>query len=645
MPVVTLPNGTTKSFEGPVTIADVAASIGPGLAKAAVAGVVDGESLDMAMPIEKDADLRLLTAKDAEGIDIIRHSFAHLVGHAVKQLYPDAQMAIGPVIKDGFYYDIAYEKPFTPEDLEAIEQRMKELIAKDYEVNVEVVNRNQAKQAFASREEPYKLEIVEEIPDGETIKLYHHEEYTDMCRGPHVPNTRHLRHFKLMKVSGAYWRGDSNNQMLQRIYGTAWGTEKELKSHLKQLEEAEKRDHRRLGKQLSLFHIQDNAPGMVFWHPPGWAIYQKLQQYIRRRLRESGYQEISTPQIVDRTLWEKSGHWDKFKEDMFTTSSENRDYAVKPMNCPCHVQIFNQGLRSYKDLPVRLSEFGSCHRNEPSGTLHGLMRVRNFVQDDGHIFCSEDQVQSEVSKFIDLVFDVYKTLGFDTISIKLSTRPDKRVGSDEVWDKSEKALQDALENKNLEWELYPGEGAFYGPKIEFSLEDCLGRVWQCGTIQVDFSMPDRLDASFIGEDGSRHTPVMLHRAVLGSFERFIGILIENYAGEFPFWLAPEQVRILPVSDEARNFSESIQAILLNQGISATVDESGERLGKLIRNGEKAKIPVLAVIGAKEVENNTVSLRSRKNGDLGELPVNELIDYCNQANTSKSEETLAATAHS
>ena len=645
MPVVTLPNGTTKSFDGPVTIADVAASIGPGLAKAALAGVVDGESLDMAMPIDKDVDLRLLTAKDAEGIDIIRHSFAHLVGHAVKQLYPEAQMAIGPVIKDGFYYDIAYDKPFTPEDLEAIEQRMKELIAKDYEVNVEVVNRNQAKQAFESREEPYKLEIVEDIPDGETIKLYHHEEYTDMCRGPHVPNTRHLRHFKLMKVSGAYWRGDSNNQMLQRIYGTAWGTEKELKSHLKQLEEAEKRDHRRLGRQLSLFHIQDNAPGMVFWHPPGWAIYQKLQQYIRRRLRESGYQEISTPQIVDRTLWEKSGHWDKFKEDMFTTSSENRDYAVKPMNCPCHVQIFNQGLRSYKDLPVRLSEFGSCHRNEPSGTLHGLMRVRNFVQDDGHIFCSEDQIQSEVSSFIDLVFDVYKTLGFEKISIKLSTRPEKRVGSDEVWDKSEKALQDALENKNLEWELYPGEGAFYGPKIEFSLQDCLGRVWQCGTIQVDFSMPDRLDASFIGEDGSRHTPVMLHRAVLGSFERFIGILIENYAGEFPFWLAPEQIRILPVSDDARGFSETVQTKLLSQGISATVDESGERLGKLIRNGEKAKIPVLAVIGAKEAENNTVSLRSRKNGDLGEISVNELINYCNQANNNKSEDALVAVVHS
>ena len=645
MPVVTLPNGTTKSFDGPVTIADVAASIGPGLAKAAVAGVVDGESLDMAMAIDKDVDLRLLTAKDSEGIDIIRHSFAHLVGHAVKQLYPEAQMAIGPVIKDGFYYDIAYDKPFTPEDLEAIEQRMKELIAKDYEVNVEVVNRNQAKQAFKSREEPYKLEIVEEIPDGESIKLYHHEEYTDMCRGPHVPNTSHLRHFKLMKVSGAYWRGDSNNQMLQRIYGTAWSTEKELKSHLKQLEEAEKRDHRRLGRQLSLFHIQDNAPGMVFWHPPGWAIYQKLQQYIRRRLRESGYQEISTPQIVDRTLWEKSGHWDKFKEDMFTTSSENRDYAVKPMNCPCHVQIFNQGLRSYKDLPVRLSEFGSCHRNEPSGTLHGLMRVRNFVQDDGHIFCSENQIQSEVSSFIDLVFDVYKTLGFDTISIKLSTRPEKRVGSDEVWDKSEKALQDALENKNLEWELYPGEGAFYGPKIEFSLQDCLGRVWQCGTIQVDFSMPDRLDASYIGEDGSRHIPVMLHRAVLGSFERFIGILIENYAGEFPFWLAPEQIRILPVSDDARNFSETVQKKLLNQGISATVDESGERLGKLIRNGEKAKIPVLAVIGAKEAENNTVSLRSRKNGDLGEISVKDLIDYCNQANNQKSEDSLITAVHS
>ena len=624
MPAVTLPNGTIKSFDGPVTIADVAASIGPGLAKAAVAGVVNGESLDLAMPIETDADVRLLTAKDAEGVDIIRHSFAHLVGHAVKQLYPDAQMAIGPVIKDGFYYDIAYDKPFTPEDLGAIEKRMKELIAKSYDVNVEVVNRDQAQQAFESREEPYKLQIIEEIPDGETIKLYHHEEYTDMCRGPHVPNTRHLRHFKLMKVSGAYWRGDSNNQMLQRIYGTAWGSESELKAHLKQLEEAEKRDHRRLGRQLSLFHIQDNAPGMVFWHPPGWSIYQKLQQYIRDCLNESGYQEIRTPQIVDRSLWEQSGHWDKFKEDMFTTSSENREYAVKPMNCPCHIQIFNQGLRSYKDLPIRLAEFGSCHRNEPSGTFHGLMRVRNFVQDDAHIFCSEEQVQAEVSDFIDLVFRVYKTFGFETILIKLSTRPEKRVGSDETWDKSEKALQEALDAKNLNWELLPGEGAFYGPKIEFSLQDCLGRVWQCGTIQVDFSMPDRLGATFIGEDGCRHTPVMLHRAILGSFERFIGILIENYSGDFPFWLAPEQIRILPVSDEARSFSDQVLQRLKHMNIRASVDTSGERLGKLIRNGEKSKIPVLAVIGAKETQNSSVSLRSRRSGDLGEIPLDELI---------------------
>ena len=624
MPAITLPNGTIKSFDGPVTIADVAASIGPGLAKAAVAGVVNGESLDLAMPIETDADVRLLTAKDAEGVDIIRHSFAHLVGHAVKQLYPDAQMAIGPVIKDGFYYDIAYDKPFTPEDLEAIEKRMKELIAKSYDVNVEVVNRDQAQQAFESREEPYKLQIIEEIPDGETIKLYHHEEYTDMCRGPHVPNTRHLRHFKLMKVSGAYWRGDSNNQMLQRIYGTAWGSESELKAHLKQLEEAEKRDHRRLGRQLSLFHIQDNAPGMVFWHPPGWSIYQKLEQYIRDCLNDSGYQEIRTPQIVDRSLWEQSGHWDKFKEDMFTTSSESRDYAVKPMNCPCHIQIFNQGLRSYKDLPIRLAEFGSCHRNEPSGTLHGLMRVRNFVQDDAHIFCSEDQVQEEVSDFIDLVFRVYKTFGFENILIKLSTRPEKRVGSDEIWDKSEKALQEALDAKKLNWELLPGEGAFYGPKIEFSLQDCLGRVWQCGTIQVDFSMPDRLGASFIGEDGYRHTPVMLHRAILGSFERFIGILIENYAGDFPFWLAPEQIRILPVSDEARPFSEQVLQQLKRIHIRASIDASGERLGKLIRNGEKSKVPVLAVIGAKEAQNSSVSLRSRRSGDLGEIPLDELI---------------------
>ena len=639
MPVVTLPNGTTKSFDGPITIADVATAIGPGLAKAAVAGVVDGESLDLAMPIQKDCQLQLLTSKDEEGVDTIRHSFAHLLGHAVKQLYPEAKMAIGPVIKGGFYYDISYKKPFTPEDLEAIENRMKELVSKDYSVGVEVVSRDEAIKTFQDRDEPFKLEIINEIPEGETIKLYHHEEYTDMCRGPHVPNTKHLRHFKLTKVSGAYWRGNSDNEMLQRIYGTAWGSSNELKSHLKQLEEADKRDHRKLGRKLSLFHLQDNAPGMVFWHPLGWSLYLKLQNFIREELGQSGYQEIRTPQIVDRTLWEQSGHWEKFKEGMFTTSSENRDYAVKPMNCPCHVQIFNQGLRSYKDLPIRLAEFGSCHRNEPSGTLHGLMRVRNFIQDDAHIFCTEDQIQEEVLSFIDLVFKIYKTFGFENISIKLSTRPEKRVGSEEIWDKSEQSLAEALDAKKLDWQLLPGEGAFYGPKIEFSLEDCLGRIWQCGTIQVDFSMPDRLGATYIGEDGYRHTPVMLHRAILGSFERFIGILIENYAGEFPFWLAPEQIRILPVSDEVRTFANELQKRLNDCETSSTVDASGERLGKLIRNGEKSKIPVLAVIGAKESENNTVSLRSRRSGDIGEVSIDKLISYCKEANQNKQDDIL------
>ena len=639
MPVVTLPNGTTKSFDGPITIADVATAIGPGLAKAAVAGVVDGESLDLAMPIQKDCQLQLLTSKDEEGVDTIRHSFAHLLGHAVKQLYPEAKMAIGPVIKGGFYYDISYKKPFTPEDLEAIENRMKELVSKDYSVGVEIVSRDEAIKTFQDRDEPFKLEIINEIPEGETIKLYHHEEYTDMCRGPHVPNTKHLRHFKLTKVSGAYWRGNSDNEMLQRIYGTAWGSSNELKSHLKQLEEADKRDHRKLGRKLSLFHLQDNAPGMVFWHPLGWSLYLKLQNFIREELGQSGYQEIRTPQIVDRTLWEQSGHWEKFKEGMFTTSSENRDYAVKPMNCPCHVQIFNQGLRSYKDLPIRLAEFGSCHRNEPSGTLHGLMRVRNFIQDDAHIFCTEDQIQEEVLSFIDLVFKIYKTFGFENISIKLSTRPEKRVGSEEIWDKSEQSLAEALDAKKLDWQLLPGEGAFYGPKIEFSLEDCLGRIWQCGTIQVDFSMPDRLGATYIGEDGYRHTPVMLHRAILGSFERFIGILIENYAGEFPFWLAPEQIRILPVSDEVRTFANDLQKRLNDCETSSTVDASGERLGKLIRNGEKSKIPVLAVIGAKESENNTVSLRSRRSGDIGEVSIDKLISYCKEANQNKQDDIL------
>ena len=635
MPAITLPDGTVKSFDGKVTIAEVASSIGPGLAKAAIAGVVDGESLDLAIELNKDCELKLITSKDEEGLHTIRHSFAHLLGHAIKQLYPDAQMAIGPVIKDGFYYDIKYEKTFTPDDLNKIESRMKELIAKDYAVNVEIVSKEKAIQTFTTRGEPYKLEIINEIPQNETIKLYHHEEYTDMCRGPHVPNTYHLRHFKLTKVSGAYWRGDSDNEMLQRIYGTAWTTSKELKSHIKQLEEAEKRDHRKLGKKLSLFHIQENAPGMVFWHPQGWAVYLKLQNFIREKLGQSGYEEIRTPQIVDRSLWEKSGHWDKFKEGMFTTSSENRDYAVKPMNCPCHVQIFNQGLRSYKDLPIRLAEFGSCHRNEPSGTLHGLMRVRNFIQDDAHIFCSEDQIQSEVLQFIDLVFNVYKTFGFENILIKLSTRPEKRVGSEEIWDKSEKSLADALDAKELDWDLLPGEGAFYGPKIEFSLEDCLGRIWQCGTIQVDFSMPDRLGATYIGEDGYRHTPVMLHRAILGSFERFIGILIENYAGEFPFWIAPEQVRILPVSDETRPFAENLNHKLVQADISSSIDSSGERLGKLIRNGEKDRVPILAVIGSKEANSQTVNVRNTRNGSQCEMPIDTFLSQCITANKERT----------
>ena len=634
MPVVTLPNGTSKSFDGPVTIADVATAIGPGLAKAALAGVVDGESLDLAMSIDQDCQLQLLTSKDEEGVDTIRHSFAHLLGHAVKQLYPEAKMAIGPVIKHGFYYDISYKKPFTPEDLDAIEKRMKELVSKDYSVGVEVVTKKKAIETFENREEPFKLEIINNIPESETIKLYHHEEYTDMCRGPHVPNTKHLRHFKITKVSGAYWRGNSDNEMLQRIYGTAWGSSTELKSHLKQLEEADKRDHRKLGRQLSLFHIQENAPGMVFWHPLGWSLYLKLQDFIREELGQSGYQEIRTPQIVDRTLWEQSGHWEKFKEGMFTTSSENRDYAVKPMNCPCHVQIFNQGLRSYKDLPIRLAEFGSCHRNEPSGTLHGLMRVRNFVQDDAHIFCSENQIQEEVLEFIDLVFKIYKTFGFENVSIKLSTRPEKRVGSEEIWDKSEQSLAEALDAKQLDWQLLPGEGAFYGPKIEFSLEDCLGRIWQCGTIQVDFSMPDRLGATYIGEDGYRHTPVMLHRAILGSFERFIGILIENYAGDFPFWLAPEQIRLLPVTDDIRPYAEQLLDKLKTAGVSATIDSSGERLGKMIRTAEQMKLPVLAVIGAKEAEQNAVSLRSRRDGDLGVHSIDAFLHAAQLANAER-----------
>ena len=624
MPVITLPDGNKKKFDHPVTIMEVAESIGPGLAKAAIAGRVNGKLIDTCLPIKKDAEINIITAKDPEGIETIRHSFAHLVGHAVKQLYPEAKMAIGPVIEDGFYYDISYKETFTPKDLEAIETRMQELIKLDYDIKVEVVSREQALDEFTKRSEPYKQEIVEAIPEDEIIKLYRHQEYTDMCRGPHVPNTRHLRSFKLMKVSGAYWRGDSNNEMLQRIYGTAWGGAKELKAYLIRLEEAERRDHRKIAKQMSLFHTQEEAPGMIFWHPKGWAIYQVLEQYIREILSLRGYQEIRTPQVVDRGLWEKSGHWEKFKDDMFTTTSENREYAIKPMNCPCHLQVFNQGLKSYRDLPLRLAEFGSCLRNEPSGSLHGLMRVRNFVQDDAHIFCTESQVQSEVSKFIDLVFEVYRSFGFDSVLIKLSTRPEKRVGSDEVWDKSEKALSDALDAKDLQWDLLPGEGAFYGPKIEFSLKDCLGRVWQCGTIQVDFSMPERLDASYVDEDSQRSTPVMLHRAILGSFERFVGILIEHYAGRFPVWLAPVQMVVMGITDRNAQACQKICNQLSAQGYRVEVDLRSEKVGFKVREHTLQRVPFLLIIGDKEQESGEVSVRTRAGKDFGSMPLESFI---------------------
>ena len=622
MPIITLPDGSEKNYESSVTIEKIATDIGPGLAKAALAGRVNGNLLDTCIPITNDAEIQIITSKDNEGLEIIRHSFAHLLGHAVKQLYPEAKMAIGPVIEDGFYYDISYKDTFTPVDLEKIEKRIKELINKDYDVDVEVVSPEKATQVFSERGEIFKLDIIKNIPKDEIIKLYKHEEYIDMCRGPHVPNTRHLRAFKLMKVSGAYWRGDSNNEMLQRIYGTAWKNSKELKEYINRIEEAEKRDHRKLGKKLSLFHFQEEAPGMIFWHPNGWTIYRVLQDFIRETISKYDYQELKSPQIVCRSLWEKSGHWDKFKEDMFTTTSENKEYAIKPMNCPCHVQVFNQGLKSYRDLPIRLSEFGSCHRNEPSGALHGLMRVRNFVQDDGHIFCTNEQIQEEVQSFIDLVFEVYKAFGFNSILIKLSTRPEKRVGSDEVWDKSEKALSDALDSKGLDWSLLPGEGAFYGPKIEFSLKDCLNRVWQCGTIQVDFSMPERLNSSYIDVDGKKQPPVMLHRAILGSFERFIGILIENYSGNLPIWLCPLQIVVMGITDRNNDACLDTKSKLINYGFRASVDTRNEKVGFKIREHTMQRIPFLIIIGDKEEENNEISVRTREGKDLGKMTLDK-----------------------
>lgn len=629
MPVITLPDGSQRSFDNAISIHDVAADIGPGLAKAALAGKIDGEVLDTSHMIEADVELAIITDRSDEGLEIIRHSSAHLLAQAVKQLFPEAQVTIGPVIENGFYYDFAFERPFTPEDLEAIEKKMAELSSADATIERRVLSRNEAVAYFRGLGEEYKAEIIEDIPADQDLSLYRQGDFEDLCRGPHVPSTGKLKYFKLMKVAGAYWRGDSNNQMLQRVYGTAWSTKKELKAYLHRLEEAEKRDHRKLAKKFNLFHLQEEAPGMVFWHPKGWSIYTEVERYMREVQRQHGYSEIKTPLVVDRTLWERSGHWDKFRENMFTVESESRDYAVKPMNCPCHVQVFNQGLKSYRDLPLRLAEFGSCHRNEASGTLQGLMRVRGFVQDDAHIFCTEEQIQEEVSIFSDLLFDVYKDFGFEDVIIRLSTRPEERVGSDEVWDKAEEALADALVAKGLEYELLPGEGAFYGPKIEFSLKDCLGRIWQCGTIQVDFSMPGRLDAQYVAEDGSRQVPVMLHRAILGSFERFIGILIEHYEGAFPTWLAPQQAVVMNITDTQAEYVQNVADSLKNKGFRVENDLRNEKIGFKIREHTIQKVPYLLVIGDREVETQTVAVRSRGGEDLGIMRVAEFAELLTQ----------------
>jgi len=622
---ITLPDGSCKSFESPVTVNEVAESIGPGLAKATLAGEVNGALVDASHPIEGDATLRIITGRDDEGVDLIRHSTAHLMAQAVKRLYPETQVTIGPVIEHGFYYDFAREAAFKPEDIEAIEAEMKKIVEEDIPVFREIMDRDDAIRFFRDQGEDYKAEIIADIPAGETISLYRQGDFIDLCRGPHIPSTGKLGAFKLTKLAGAYWRGDSDNEMLQRIYGTAWGDQKQLKQYLKRLEEAEKRDHRKLGAQMNLFHTQPEAPGMVFWHDRGWRIYLEIQNYIRQRLQVAGYQEIHTPSIVDRSLWEKSGHWENFKDDMFITSSEDRVYAVKPMNCPCHVQVFNQGLKSYRDLPLRMAEFGSCHRNEPSGSLHGLMRVRNFVQDDAHIFCTEDQIRDEVVAFNALVFDVYRDFGFTDVKVKLSTRPDKRVGSDAVWDKAEQALAEALSAADIDYQLQPGEGAFYGPKIEFSLTDCIGRVWQCGTMQVDFSMPGRLGAGYIDENGDKRVPVMLHRAILGSVERFIGVLLEHYAGDLPLWLAPVQAVIMNITDAQADYVVEVQRALVEKGLRAEVDLRNEKVGYKIRTQTLDKVPYLIVVGDREVEKRQVSVRLRDGTDLGAMSIEGLVD--------------------
>jgi len=625
MPTITLPDGSRRDYSNPLSVMEVAADIGAGLAKAALAGKIDGKLVDTSHILKTDTELAIVTDRDEDGLEVIRHSTAHLLAQAVKSLFPDAQVTIGPVIDDGFYYDFAYKEGFTESDLAKIQKKMDELVKQNHVVTRTVKTRDEAVQFFKDMGEEYKAEIIASIPSDEDLSLYSQGNFIDLCRGPHVPSTGKLKAFKLMKMAGAYWRGDSNNEMLTRIYGTAWANKKDLKAYLHRLEEAEKRDHRKLGKKLNLFHAQEESPGMIFWHEKGWSIYQEVEKYIRDQLRLNDYQEVKTPQVVDRSLWEKSGHWDKFGDMMFTTHSENRDYAVKPMNCPCHVQIFNQGLKSYRDLPLRMAEFGSCHRNEPSGTLHGLMRVRNFTQDDAHIFCTEDQIQDEVIEFIDLLYKVYADFGFNEVIVKLSTRPEKRVGSDEVWDKAEKALEIALDSKALEWELQPGEGAFYGPKIEFSLKDCIGRVWQCGTIQVDFSMPGRLEAEYVAEDGAKHTPVMLHRAILGSLERFIGILIEEHAGDFPLWLAPVHAVVMGITDRQHDYINKVSQQLKQQGIRVISDLRNEKIGFKIREHTLQKVPYLLVVGDKEMESDTVAVRTRAGEDLGAISVNEVID--------------------
>jgi threonyl-tRNA synthetase len=618
MPNIRLPDGSSKSFPGPVTVAEIAASIGAGLARAALAGKVDGKLVDVGFRVDKDCQVQIVTERDPEGVDILRHSTAHLLAHAVKELFPDAQVTIGPVIENGFYYDFAYKRPFTPEDLAAIEKRMQEIAKQDLPVHRREMKRDEAVQFFLKQGEKYKAEIIASIPEKETISLYGQGDWVDLCRGPHVPSTGKLKTFKLMRVAGAYWRGDSKNEMLQRIYGTAWGKKEDQDAYLRMLEEAEKRDHRRLATQLDLFHMQEEAPGLVFWHPKGWSLWQQVEQYMRRVYRDNGYLEVRAPQILDRSLWEKTGHWENFRDNMFTTSSENRDYAVKPMNCPGHILIYNKGVRSYRELPLRYGEFGSCHRNEPSGSLHGLMRVRGFVQDDGHIFCTEEQILPECLAYTALLQKVYRDFGFTDIIYKVATRPAKRIGSDEAWDRAEAALKKSLDDSRVSYAISPGEGAFYGPKIEYSLKDGIGRVWQCGTMQVDFSMPGRLGAEYVGEDNARHTPVMLHRAIVGSFERFIGILIEHYAGAFPLWLAPHQLVVMNITERQAEYALSVKNALVNQGFRAISDLRNEKISYKIREHSLQKLPYQVVVGDKEVQAGTVAVRTRSGEDLGAM---------------------------